>query len=429
VSAPGSQPSREQPIHESAVENPGTWDTAYERKAVLLLCLGFGLVGLDRWIIAPLFPAMMRDLKLSYQDLGDITGVLAMAWGVFAIFFGGVSDRFGRRRVVIPALILFSLLSGFTGAVGSIVSLLVLRSFMGATEGAYCAASVAATGEASAPQRRGMNLGLQMSAFPLLGLGIGPIIATQLLAVLPSWRWVFALVAIPGLIVAAFMRKILREPTHLNRSAPLPRNHWLVLLRSRNIIVAMLAIFCSMSCIFVLGAMVPNYLTDYLKIVPAEMGLLMSALGFGGFCGDFLIAAASDYLGRKPTIILCFIAAAGSVYALTLVGADFIPLYSTLFLVSVFCFGVLSTMTGPIATEAVPVTLAASAVGLVTGAGEFSGGGVAPVIAGYVAQHFGIQNTLYVGLAGLAVGLFVSLLLTETAPRRIRRPHVAMQGS
>ena len=35
------------------------WDTAYEWKAVLLLGLGFGLVGLDRWIIAPLFPCMV----------------------------------------------------------------------------------------------------------------------------------------------------------------------------------------------------------------------------------------------------------------------------------------------------------------------------------------------------------------------------------
>ena len=35
------------------------WDTSYEWKAVLLLGLGFGLVGLDRWIIAPLFPCMV----------------------------------------------------------------------------------------------------------------------------------------------------------------------------------------------------------------------------------------------------------------------------------------------------------------------------------------------------------------------------------
>lgn len=40
----------------------------YERNAVILLALGFGLVGLDRWIISPLFPAMMADLDLVLDE-------------------------------------------------------------------------------------------------------------------------------------------------------------------------------------------------------------------------------------------------------------------------------------------------------------------------------------------------------------------------
>ena len=55
-------------------------DSRYERTAILLLALGFGLVGLDRWIIAPLFPAMMQDLQLDYADLGNIIGVLGFSW-------------------------------------------------------------------------------------------------------------------------------------------------------------------------------------------------------------------------------------------------------------------------------------------------------------------------------------------------------------
>ncbi|MFH4268333.1 MFS transporter, partial [Acinetobacter baumannii] len=54
------------------------WDTSYEWKIVLLLTLGFGLVGLDRWIIAPLLPSIMRDLSLSYQDVGLIFGALGI---------------------------------------------------------------------------------------------------------------------------------------------------------------------------------------------------------------------------------------------------------------------------------------------------------------------------------------------------------------
>ena len=75
------------------------WDTSYEWKAVTLLGLGFGLVGLDRWIIAPLLPSIIKDLSLNYQDAGKIIGIVGLSWGIFAILTGGISDRIGRRKV------------------------------------------------------------------------------------------------------------------------------------------------------------------------------------------------------------------------------------------------------------------------------------------------------------------------------------------
>jgi fucose permease len=50
--------------------------------------------------------------------------------------------------------------------------------------------------------------------------------------------------------------------------------------------------------------------------------------------------------------------------------------------------------------------------------GEIFGGGVAPSIAGYVAKNYGIENTMYVALTGVALGVVVSLFLKETAPRK-----------
>ena len=61
------------------------WDSRYERKAVALLAFGFGMVGLDRFIINPLFPVLQKDLGLSYQDLGLISAVLALGWGVASV--------------------------------------------------------------------------------------------------------------------------------------------------------------------------------------------------------------------------------------------------------------------------------------------------------------------------------------------------------
>src|SRR5664279_1937704 len=137
------------------------FDRTYEWKAVTLLSLGFGLVGLDRWIISPLLPAMVKDLNLNYQDIGYIFAVLGILWGLFAIFTGNISDKFGHRKILIPSIILFSLLSGFSGMAGGLVSLIVIRGLMGATEGAFCPTSFAATAAAAKPSRRGFMQGIQ----------------------------------------------------------------------------------------------------------------------------------------------------------------------------------------------------------------------------------------------------------------------------
>jgi predicted MFS family arabinose efflux permease len=397
-----------------------SWDTSYEWKAVALLSFGFGLVGLDRWIIAPLFPFMMNDLGLGYQAMGNLIAVLGLFWGVSAVSIGALADRIGRRKILIPAILVFSLLSGLSGIATGIGSLLLIRAIMGVTEGSFCPASVAATADASAPKRRGLNQGIQLSCFALFGLGFGPIVATQLLRVVPSWRWVFVMVAIPGLITAFLLYAVIREPAHVRQKSTV-EHRWAEILRSRNVLLAMGALMCSMTGVFVLSAMMPNYLLDYLHISPEQMGFVMSAIGFGGFAGNFGVAGISDLWGRKITAILSFAGASIMMIAFIVSGAHPVQLFVLLFLTSFFCFGLLALFTGPIATEAVHVTLISSAIGIVSSTGEIFGGGVAPSLAGYIAQHYGIQNTLLLALGGLVAGIFVCLFLKETAPTMISR--------
>ena len=400
---------------------PPKWDTAYEWKAVTLLGLGFGLVGLDRWIIAPLFPFMMKDLGLGYQELGNIAGVLGLAWGFFAIISGGFSDKIGHRKVLIPALVLFSVLSGVSGFATSALSLILIRALMGITEGSYCPTSFAATNEASAPARRGFNLGVQQCGFALFGLGFAPIIATQLMRVVPSWRYVFIVAAVPGLILAIFLYFVLREPAHLTHQAATTEKHaYGKIFHNRNILLAMVALLCAMCGVFVLSAMLPSYLVDYLKLSAEQMGFVMSGLGFGGFIGQFALPGLSDLLGRKIVAVTGFALTAVLIWVLTMTGPNAPLLFGLLFLISLGCLGLVALITGPISTESAPVGLVSSAIGIVVGAGEIFGGGIAPSFAGFIAQNYGIQNILYLALGGVACGTLVCVFLHETAPRKVR---------
>jgi predicted MFS family arabinose efflux permease len=397
--------------------NPA-WDSRYEWKAVLLLAFGFGLVGLDRFIILPLFPAIMKDLALDYQDLGNISAVLALAWALSSIVIGRISDTFGRRNVLIPSLMVFSLLAGLSGLATGIASLLTIRAVMGVAEGAFTTTSIATNAEVSHPLRRGRNMGIQLGFFPLLGLGLAPIIATQLLAAVPSWRWVFAIVALPGFVLAGLIYRHLKETRpHMAKATtaqPFEKHSWLTVLRHRNMPLNIICMCCALTCLFVVSVMTANYLTDYLHLSLSQMGFVMSAIGFGGFAGDMIMPSLSDRFGRKPVLLLSFVGTALFLWMLTNTAAEPLKLFGLLFMTTFFNFSMICVLNGPLTSESVPPALIATATGLIVGAAELFGGAVAPALAGFIAQHYGIEKTLLMALGSLGIGLLVSLFLKET---------------
>jgi len=398
------------------------YDPSYEWKAVVLLSLGFGLVGLDRWIIAPLAPSIMRDLGISLPLINVLIAILGTTWGVAAVALGSLSDRIGRRKVMLPALLVFSLASAFSGLAGGFTSLLLIRGLMGVAEGAFCPVSFAATAEASKPARIGFNQGLQQSMFALFGLGLGPILATWLLG-FTSWRGAFAIVGLPGIILTVLLWIVIREPAKGNApvAAKATRASTREVLKVRNIRLAMVGLLCAMCGIFVLSANTPIYLSEYLKLAPMEVGLVTSAIGFGGFVGLWMLPALSDIFGRRLMAVLGFAGGAALIYYFITLGAEPTQLFAALFGATAFSFGVLSLLTGPVAAESAPPGMLSTASGLIIGVGEIFGGGVALLLAGYIIGTYGIQYMLYLALGGLIIGAGLMCSLIETAPRKLER--------
>ncbi len=403
------------------------WDTAYEWKAVVLLTLAFGLVGLDRWIIAPLAPAMLKDMNMSPQDVNNLIAILGVTWGVAAVLMGGLSDKIGRRKVLIPAIIAFSLMSCFSGVAGGFATLFIIRGLMGVSEGAFCPTSFASTAEASKPSRRGFNQGLQQSTFALFGLGFGPIIATQLLQYV-EWRAVFLLVAVPGLILALLLWMVIREPATIaaaQKTAPVQAAPAGLgeMFKHRNVPLGMVGLLCAMCGIFVLSANTPIYLTEHLGLSPVDMGIVTSAIGFGGFVGQWGLPALSDFFGRRTMAVLGFGVGAVFLWFFINTGPNVPVLFALMFASTAFSFGLLALITGPVATEAAPIGRISTTAGLIIGTGEIFGGGLALVVAGAVIASYGIQSMLYLALGGLLVGGVLMVFLKETAPRLAKAGH------
>jgi MFS family permease len=283
---------------------------------------------------------------------------------------------------------------------------------MGLADGAYTPPSISATLEASPPKRHGLNIGIQQMMLPLCGLGIAPILVGELLHVI-DWRWIFLVFSLPGLILAYFVWRVL--PAH---SAPdLERNSlsdWRAVLGYRNIRILMVLMLCWLTCLITTSALMPSYLIDHLRLSQSQMGWVMSAIGLGSTVGTLVLPTLSDRVGRKPVMLFSILGVAFSLWQLTAIGAEPLQLFLWLALVHCFNNAAITLTVGPICSETVPPALMSTATGVVIACGELFGGGIAPMIAGRMADMYGIAHLLWLPLATTVLAFVLCLFLIET---------------
>jgi MFS family permease len=388
-----------------------------ETAVVGVMALGFGLVGIDRFLITTMFPTIAHDLHLNYADIGVITGALAIAWGIAALLVGNLADRIGRRRVLTGSLIAFSLLIGASGLATALAGLVLVRVVMGFADGAYTPASITATLEAAPPERHGLSIGVQQMMLPLCGLGLSPLLVAVLLKVI-DWRHVFIVFVIPGLLLAYAVWRVVpdtRRTVAGGTDASAWRN-WRTVLRVRNVRIASLMMLCWLTCLITTSAFLPNYFLDYLHLSFSGMTTVMSAIGLGSTAGTLLLPWLSDRVGRRPIMTLSAIGALGGLATLAGANASVGVLFAALFMTHFFNNALITLTVGPICVESVPAAVHATASGLVIAVGELFGGGIAPVLVGRVAQEFGLGRVFALPIVALACGIVLTRLLIETRP-------------
>lgn len=396
------------------MQNPREW------AIVAVMSLGFGLVGIDRFMISTLYPVIATDLNLNYSDIGTITGALAIAWGIAALFIGNLSDRIGRRIVLTTSLVVFSLLIGTSGLAHGLLSLVLVRVVMGFADGAYTPASISATLAASRSGREGLNIGIQQTMLPLFGLGIAPLLIGELMHVI-NWRWIFLVFAVPGLVLAWLVWRVIPRQDAAVQDAHADRNSladWRTVVRYRNIRIGMVMMLCWLTCLITTSAFLPSYLMNHHGLELATMSRIMAAIGLGSMFGTILLPWLSDWTGRKPIFMLSTLGALAGLILLAMEQNNAGLLFAWLFMVHFFNNALITLTVGPLCSETVPASLMATATGVVIAAGELFGGGIAPILAGFVADHYGIDQILYLPIAAMGTAVLLSFLIIETSARR-----------
>lgn len=256
----------------------------YEAGLVALMFFVWGVVFLDRMSQLYLMPYIARDLALTNRDVGALASAMAVSWAISSLLFGALSDRIGRKIVLVPLTIGFSLLSGLSGLAGDFGELLCVRAAMGVAEGPCWSVLNALVEQSSHPSRRGRNVGVVVSAGALIGLAVAPVLTTQIAARV-GWRLAFLVAGVPGLVLAGLMSRYVREPPRTARvtAGDVSVGGTLSVLRQCNIWLCAIAAAGFMSWLFVQNAFAPLYMTRIEHLDPRTAGQLLGSAGVGSW--------------------------------------------------------------------------------------------------------------------------------------------------
>ena len=161
--------------------------TAYQI-GVLVLCMLVALLdGYDTQAIGYTAPAIAQALHLQMNVFGPVfsAGLLGAAFG--ALSFGPLADRFGRKRFMVAATIIFAVFSLLIVRVASLPELLAYRFFAGLGLGGATPSFLALGGEFAPTSKRGVFVSVAFAAFPFGGL-IGALTSSY---VIPNFGWPF----------------------------------------------------------------------------------------------------------------------------------------------------------------------------------------------------------------------------------------------
>lgn len=168
------------------------------------------LVGADELLLGPILTPIGKDLSVRPESVMFFATAYSLANAACAFFFGVLSDRYGRIRILVPASILFAAASMGTGLAATFEMALFFRVLTGVASAGMLPVAFAIASDA------GGNNAVRSIAFVSAGLTLGMIMSPglgALLTVLFSWRVAFAALGLAAVPFAA-LAFVIRPQSH-----------------------------------------------------------------------------------------------------------------------------------------------------------------------------------------------------------------------
>ncbi|MGY2049433.1 MFS transporter [Methylobacterium sp. JK268] len=403
-----------------------------QRTALALLVLSGVVNYVDRATLAVANPLIREELGLSLADMGLLLSAFLWAYAFAQLPAGALVDRLGARVMLTLSLGLWSVAQGLGGLVGSFSQFFAARMLLGIGEAPQFPTSSRVVRDWFPIRERGTATGIWNCSSTL-----GTAISAPLLTVLMlhfGWRWMFAIMGIAGLVVAAAFYLIHRDPHQAGLTAEERRAiaggeapaagaarvtwaDWRRLFAYRTTWGMIFGFFGTIYVLWIYSAWLPGYLemerhmtiskTGWVAAIPFAFGVVGSILG-GRACDALMARGVSPINSRKYPMAASLLGTALFTFLAAEVASDVLAV--AFISVSMFLIYVSASAAWAMPPVAVPANCTAS-VGAMQNFGGYFGGALAPTVTGYIVQHTGsFTLALLIGAAVAAVaavGYFV----------------------
>jgi sugar phosphate permease len=395
----------------------------YWVKVVTVFFLGWIVIYATRTILNPIMGDIQSEFGLSNAQLGLIMSIFFIGYAGLNIPSGIMGDKIGKKRVLVPGVILFGIFAAVTGMMPTFFLFMTSWLMVGIFQGFYYGPSYGLSSEAI-PKHRitvgsaiinsgmafGTSLGYYISSYSVHEFGM-------------SWRSPFFIIAIPVVLVGLAMWWIVKDKPKTKAEKATQNNGQKLklgeLFKNRNLIAAYITIFSAIYAFFVVITWIPFYLEQERGISGGSVAFVSSLVPWAAIPGSIFFSWIADKMGKRKPVLLVMM----PLSIIALVSIVFFDSMAVLYaaLIGYGIFGKIST--NPVLVAVIADNAPKHAYSTSFGVYNFIGmcGSIlAPYITGYLTDITGSLNTgFYFAGALLLIGTIAVMFIDEN-----NRPNV-----
>lgn len=280
-----------------------------QRHTVAAAFLGWMLDAFDYFLLVMVMPALAAEFHVPLRDVA-IALFLTLAFRPLgALLFGRLADRYGRQRVLMLDVALYSVLGFACAFAPSLAVLLVLRALFGVAMGGEWGTGASLAMESIPAQSRGIVSGILQSGYPC-----GYLICAVVYGLLfdhIGWRGMFMLGAAPALLVLYLRASVPESPVFEQRQRAGVRKGFFATMRGHWGLFGYLIVTMAVFNAFSHGSqdVYPTFLKLQMHFDTHMVSLLTIILNLGALVGGLAFGQWSERIGRRRAMVIACVLA------------------------------------------------------------------------------------------------------------------------